>query len=189
MRFFGGTMFWIVRYGANFYFQNSNFPGFTEWGARETARLFATKAQAECVVDALMKAGLCRGYALSIEQQYPDFSDVPPDLFWRLFRCAERLSSASWQGQDLWHEIWRREGSLVAQAGQACLQGQVPVAGDALEIDTGLLLDLIECAQKIAECPLHPASEAVSGVQEFAKKTVQLSVPYGVASGGFYAES
>lgn len=164
-------MKWIIRYGVHFWLQNQpDGSPVVNWGDRSTARLFCTKEQAQTVVDALLKTGWYRGCHMEVEEFRPDYVDVPPDLLWRLRRCAEILANPP-QDQDL-RTFWKFAGLQSANIAQDYLMGGGWAAGDAVEIPIDLLEDLRECALKL-EIP--PAPEVDQGaIADFAQKTLAL---------------
>lgn len=169
---------YLVRHGKYFYLQSTTTRASINWGDRLTARLYASEPEALCVIDALLKTGNYSGYNLTAEQFQPAFTDVPLELLVRLRACAQKLVAPP--NCEIWKQFWKTAGWQAANAAHGCLVGAInPPMSSAIEIDTGLLEDLQECASKLAiSHTVEPSAESIAAVAAFAQKTLLLSEPY-----------
>lgn len=166
---------WIVRHGKFSYLQANTTKLAVNWGDRSTARLFASEQEALCVIAALVETERYCGYNLNPEGLHADLTNVPSELLVRLQDCAKKLIDPP--SQEDWKEVWRRSGAIAADEVQRCLslEGGATSIGNSVLIGTELLLDLQECALKLAIASgADPAPEAIAAVAEFAQKTLEL---------------
>jgi len=102
---------------------------------------------------------------------------VPSELLGRLQDCAQKLIEPP--QQEIWKNFWKRVGLLAVDAAQDCLTGATVSSNNPVMVETELLLDLQECASKLAAPHgAEPAPEAIAVVAEFAQKTPELSNQY-----------